>query len=223
MNIKVRIVKRSKKLNRIVVFCLAGSFLLLFHEIKGISGSPTVILTLFFTVFIIVLMSRLLILDKLSLPAGYVEFSEQSIFVHDGTDIYVGNWDLIGMDNIVYKGDAINLFCCSVGNRSTLKIKGIGEKELIFQLHFPSRAHYVSILSFINRLKLIKEYEALLIKYPDMRKYLYLLDKKKVFSKKNSETNNLPPSENLSASDVLLLNRYCFLLLTEAFESFYKD
>lgn len=175
MNIKVRIVKDSKWLNRMIVLLIVIVAVSLSYELKNIINDPSVLLPIFVGGVLTAVVIKLLVDRKISVSDGYVEFNGESIFIHSGSSIYVANWNSMKKDDLIYNGDAMNLYCCSVGNKSTLKI--VGDTEMSFQLHFPSRAYYVGIISFIDKLKLVEAHQALLVKHPDMYKYMTALDK----------------------------------------------
>lgn len=205
MNIKIRIVKDSKWLTAIVVLFLAAVVVLLSHEMGRMLHDSSALLPVFAGSVLVVVISKLLLDHKISLTDGYAEFNGQSIYIHSGSGIYVGNWDVMKKSDLVYKGDAINLFGCTIGNKSTLKIEG--NSEMSFQLHFPSKAQYVSIISYINRLQLIEEQDALLIQHADMHKFMFQLDGEMV------PTNNRPAESQPAKSQPIVVDMlpvYCF-------------
>ncbi len=156
MRVKVPIVKQSAAINFCFMLMACALFAVgvyLFYNVFvsfSFSKKTSVLLVQLFIVELLFgILLHFIITKKIVVKSGYILFDCNRISVKNGNDVEDICWDNFTEEMLIYNGESANFGILRIGKTSFLKLS---ENNCI-PVHIPTRAFYVSIVSYLEKLK----------------------------------------------------------------------
>ena len=136
----------------VILFEVTWIILYMFHcfcskPILSIEGSILLFFLLGFWIFYFFLIAT----SRLGLKKGYIHFTDHNISLNQNGLIKNFTWWQFQNKNLFFNGEAVGFSCFLVGAVSFICL----EEGKLISIHIPTKAYYVSIVSYNNKLKFL--------------------------------------------------------------------